>query len=202
MLRYRSLIVTNKNPRIAPPSEQKIKLEVFLKIDVLVAQIIKAPNFDNFTTSDVRSSYITLKNDPSLDRVIVRKKLYAELLKLVKKGWLNKKSTGRKGSTRFSKTELFDPECLNVLQVNKPISKMFKEDKNKNLTAKLNLYKADLLLNIGESEAYKELYSEFPELVDEIQPQFNKARDNNTRILGKIRAIESLLEQDEPVEKI
>lgn len=202
MLRYRSLIVTNKNPRIAPPSEQKIKLEVFLKIDVLVAQIIKAPNFDNFTTSDVRSSYITLKNDPSLDRVIVRKKLYAELLKLVKKGWLNKKSTGRKGSTRFSKTELFDPECLNVLQVNKPISKMFKEDKNKNLTAKLNLYKADLLLNIGESEAYKELYSEFPELVDEIQPQFNKARDNNTRILGKIRAIENLLEQDEPVEKI
>jgi hypothetical protein len=202
LLRYRSLIVTNKNPRIAPPSEQKIKLEVFLKIDVLVAQIIKAPNFDNFTTSDVRSSYITLKNDPSLDRVIVRKKLYAELLKLVKKGWLNKKSTGRKGSTRFSKTELFDPECLNVLQVNKPISKMFKEDKNKNLTAKLNLYKADLLLNIGESEAYKELYSEFPELVDEIQPQFNKARDNNTRILGKIRAIESLLEQDEPVEKI
>lgn len=202
MLRYRSLIVTNKNPRIAPPSEQKIKLEVFLKIDVLVAQIIKAPNFDNFTTSDVRSSYITLKNDPSLDRVIVRKKLYAELLKLVKKGWLNKKSTGRKGSTRFTKTELFDPECLNVLQVNKPISKMFKEDKNKNLTAKLNLYKADLLLNIGESEAYKELYSEFPELVDEIQPQFNKARDNNTRILGKIRAIESLLEQDEPVEKI
>jgi len=196
------LIVTNKNPRIAPLSEQKIKLEVFLKIDVLVAQIIKAPNFDNFTTSDVRSSYITLKNDPSLDRVIVRKKLYAELLKLVKKGWLNKKSTGRKGSTRFSKTELFDPECLNVLQVNKPISKMFKEDKNKNLTAKLNLYKADLLLNIGESEAYKELYSEFPELVDEIQPQFNKARDNNTRILGKIRAIESLLEQDEPVEKI
>ena len=91
MLRYRSLIVTNKNPRIAPPSEQKIKLEVFLKINVLVAQIIKAPNFDNFTTSDVRSSYITLKNDPSLDRVIVRKKLYAELLKLVKKGWLNKK---------------------------------------------------------------------------------------------------------------
>jgi hypothetical protein len=57
-------------------------------------------------------------------------------------------------------------------------------------------------LNIGESEAYKELYSEFPELVDEIQPQFNIARDNNTRILGKIRAIEGLLEQDNPVEKI
>jgi hypothetical protein len=167
-----------------------------------VAQIIKAPNFDNFTTSDVRSSYITLSNDPSLDPIVVRRKLYAELLKLVKKGWLNKKSTGRKGSTRFSKTELFDSDYLVALQADKPIKEIFEEEKNKNLIAKLNHYKAELLLNIGESEAYKELYSEFPELVDEIQPQFNEARDNNTRILGKIKAIEGLLKKNIPVETI
>jgi hypothetical protein len=167
-----------------------------------VAQIIKAPNFDNFTTSDVRSSYITLKNDPSLDPIIARRRLYAELLKLVKKGWLKKKNVNKKGATRFGKTELFDPEYLDALQANKPKAKVFKEDKQKNLITKLNHYKAELLLNIGESEAYKELYSEFPELVDELQPQYNKARDNNTRILGKIRAIEGLLKQDEPLEKI
>jgi hypothetical protein len=173
-----------------------------VKIDVAVAQIIKAPNFDNFTTSDVRSSYITISNDPSLDPAVVRRKLYAELLKFVKKGWLNKKSTGRKGSTRFSKTGLFDADHLDSFQRNKPIENLLTEDKQKNLIAKLNHYKAELLLNIGESEAYKDLYSEFPELVDEIQPQFNKAKDNNTRILGKIKAIEGLLEQDKPVEKI
>jgi hypothetical protein len=173
-----------------------------LKIDVLVAQIIKAPNFDNFTTSEVRSSYITLKNDPSLDPVVVRRKLYAELLKLVKKGWLKKRNVSKKGSTRFSKTELFDSEYLGALQAEKPIKYIFEEEKNKNLIAKLNHYKAELLLNIGESEAYKELYSEFPELVDEIQPQFNEARDNNTRILGKIKAIEGLLKKNIPVETI
>ena len=57
-------------------------------------------------------------------------------------------------------------------------------------------------MNIGESEAYKELYSEHPELVEEIQPLFNKAKDNNTRILGKIRAIEGLLEHDKCVDKL
>ena len=46
-----------------------------MKIDDFVAKIIKAPNFDNFTTSDVRSSYIALKNDPSLDPIVVRRKL-------------------------------------------------------------------------------------------------------------------------------
>ena len=76
------------------------------------------------------------------------------------------------------------------------------DDKQEQLLSKLNHYKAELLLNIGESEAYKELYSEFPALVGDLQPQYNKARDNNTRILGKIRAIEGLLKRDKRIEKI
>ena len=71
-----------------------------------------------------------------------------------------------------------------------------------NLVTKLKHYKADLLLSIGESEAYKELYSEHPEIIEEIQPLFNTAKDNNTRILGKIRAIEGLLEHNKSVDKL
>ena len=171
-----------------------------MKIDVLVVQIIVAPNFDNFTTSEVRSSYITLKNDGSLDPVKLRKKLYAELLKLVKKGWLKKKSSNIKGLTRFSKTALFDANALtNSTQTEIMVKSFSGSTKPHTLSAKLNHYKAELLLNIGETEAYKEVYAEFPELVDEIQPQYNVARDNNTKILGKIRAIEGLMKHDEDV---
>lgn len=173
-----------------------------MKIDPSVAQILTARNFDNFTTSEVRSSYITLKNDPSLDPVVIRKKLYAELLKLVKKGWLVKKSTNKKGRTRFSKTKQFDADYLASLQVTQPLKAKLEEKTHINLVAKLNHYKADLLLSIGESEAYKELYSEHPELIEEIQPLFNTAKDNNTRILGKIRAIEALLEHNKSVDKL
>ena len=179
----------------------KIHLEVILKIDLSVAQIIRAPNFDNFTTSDVRSSYITLKNDPSLDPIVVRKKLYAELLKLVKKGWLVKKNTHKKGATRFSKTKLFDAEYFDCLQTRQPVKTSF-EEAHHSLITKLNQYKAELLLSIGESEAYKDLYSVHPKLKEEIQPLFNTAKDNNTRILGKIRAIEGLLEHGKPVDKL
>lgn len=202
MLRIRSLIVTKKNTNIAPPSEQLTYLGVILKIDVSVAQIIKAPNLDNFTTGEVRSSYITLKNDPSLDPIIVRRKLYAELLKLVKKGWLVKRNTNQKGATRFIKTQLFDVAYLNSLQGMQSAKKGLEEDIHKSLVTKLNHYKAELLLNIGESEAYKELYSEHPELVEEIQPLFNKSKDNNTRILGKIGAIERLIEHNKLVDRL
>ena len=174
-----------------------------MKFDPFVAQIIVATNFDHFTTSDVRSAYLALKSDPSLVPTTVRRNIYAELLKLVKKGWLKKLASNKKGFTRFNKTDIFDVNAITKLaQFDVTNSSEKQGDKQVKLLGKLNHYKAELLLNIGESEAYKELYSEFPELVDELQPQYNKARDNNTRILGKIRAIEGLLKQDEPLEKI
>ncbi|CAM2997811.1 MULTISPECIES: hypothetical protein [Pseudoalteromonas] len=174
-----------------------------MKFDPLVAQIIVASNFDNFTTSDVRSAYLALKNDTSLVPTIVRRSIYAELLKLVKKGWLKKLVSNKKGFTRFNKTENFNIEVISKLASSIPISIAKKvDDKRALLLSKLNHYKAELLLNMGESEAYKELYLESPELVDELQPQYNKARDNNTRILGKIRAIEGLLQQNNALEKI
>ncbi|WP_350544875.1 hypothetical protein [Pseudoalteromonas sp. 5-MNA-CIBAN-0065] len=174
-----------------------------MKFDPLVAQIIVAPNFDNFTTSDVRSAYLTLKNDFSLVPTAVRRSIYAELLKLVKKGWLKKVVSNKKGFTRFNKTENFNVEVITHLASAMSITIAEKADnKHVLLLGKLNHYKAELLLNLGESEAYKELYLESPELVDELQPQYNKARDNNTRILGKIRAIEGLLKQNEALDKI
>lgn len=170
-----------------------------MKIDPYVAQIIVVETFNNFTTNDVRSTYLVLKNDPSLEPTSVRRKIYAELLKLVKKGWLKKLISKKKGFTRFSKTSLFDIEKIRVASECPPSNDTKNVDnKTAQLMGKLNSYKAELLLNIGESEAYKELYSEFPELIDEIQPKYNKARDNNTRILGKIRAIEGLMDQDSP----
>ena len=174
-----------------------------MKLDPVVAQIIVVKSFDNFITSDVRSAYLALKNDTSLDPATIRRKIYAELLKLVKKGWLNKLVPEAKGFTRFSKTVLFEVDTLRLNIECEPTNAIKDIDRKKEpLLGKLNIYKAELLLNMGESEAYKELYSEFPELIDEIQPKYNKARDNNTRILGKIRAIEGLLKQDEPLEKI
>ncbi|MFB0981032.1 MAG: hypothetical protein QMC62_08960 [Alteromonadaceae bacterium] len=174
-----------------------------MKLDPLVAQIIVAKNFVHFTTSDVRSAYLVLKSDHTIEPSILRRKIYGELLKLVKKGWLKKIMSKTKGLTRFSKTEFFDAEAITLKTKCEATDSLNEYDeKQKQLLGKLNHYKAELLLNIGESEAYKELYSEFPYFADEIQPQYNKARDNNTRILGKIRAIEGLLKQDKPLEKI
>jgi hypothetical protein len=174
-----------------------------LKLDPFVAQIIVIKNIDNFTTADVRIAYLTLKKDPSLDSSNVRRKIYSELLKLVKKGWLNKLISRKKGLTRFSKTELFNYDEITLKLKRELDNKIEKNyDTQGQLRFKLKSYKTELLLSIGESEAYKELYSEFPPLINELQPQYNKAKDNNTKILGKIRAVEGLLKQGKSIEGI
>lgn len=169
-----------------------------MKLDPVVAQILVAENFDHFTTSDVRSAYLALKNDSTLEPSTVRRKIYAELLKLVNKDWLKRVISKNKGLTRFSKTDDFD---VVAIKSKCGSANQLENNKQGQLLGKLNFYKAELLLNIGESEAYKEIYSEFPELGDEIQPKFNTARDNNTKILGKIRAIEGLIKQEKAEKK-
>jgi hypothetical protein len=165
-------------------------------LDPFVAQIIEAENFDKFTTSDVRSAYFALKKDPTLDSAEVRRMIYAELMKLVKKGWLERNIPKQKGLTRFKKTVHFDAKSLPV----KPIALLhisddYSIDEHKKLSAKLNYYKSELLLSLGESEAYKEIYLELPDLAEEIQPKYNSARENSTKLLGKIKAIETIIEQ-------
>jgi len=54
-------------------------------------------------------------------------------------------------------------------------------------------YKQQLLLNMGEAEEYKKLCVEYPELQFELQSKYNSVREKNTKILGNIKAIESLL---------
>jgi hypothetical protein len=165
-------------------------------LDPVVAQVIEAGNFDNFTTSDVRSAFLALKKDPKLDPSDVRRMIYSELLKLVRKGWLKKSISKVKGQTRFSKTSLFDANNLQVKTISfESIAATKTDGHHQKLLEKLVCYKAELLQSIGESEAYKDIYLDMPELVDEIQPKYHMARDNNTKLLGKIKAIEDIIRQ-------
>ncbi|MFT5717724.1 MAG: hypothetical protein ACI9T7_001922 [Oleiphilaceae bacterium] len=165
-------------------------------LDPFVAQIIQADNFDHFTTSDVRAAFLTLKTDPDLDRSDVRRMIYAELMKLVKKGHLKKIISKHKGQTKFRKTTIFNLDDFQIKPMKVAPNKIPETDSShRKLTSKLNFYKTELLQNLGESEAYKDVYQDMPELISEIQPKYDIARDNATKLLGKIKAIEEMIKQ-------
>ena len=168
-----------------------------MKLNSLVAQIICAPNFDHFSTLEVRSAYLTLNSDKSIEPSEARRFVYSELLKLLKKGWLRKSTSKKKALTTFVKTDEFDPngiivskkepESANQGAVDDPI-----ETIGDKLVERLASYKNDLLSGLGEAEEYKRLCKQFPDLHSTLQPKYNQVREHNSKLLGSIKAIENL----------
>lgn len=168
-----------------------------MKLNSLVAQIICAPNFDHFSTLEVRSAYLTLNNDKSVDPNDARRFVYCELLKLVKKGWLRKSVSKKKAITSFVKTDEFDPNGI-IVSTQKPEEAQTVsaddpiETIGDKLVERLAGYKNDLLSGLGEAEEYKRLCKQFPDLYSTLQPKYNQVREHNSKLLGSIKAIENL----------
>ena len=169
-----------------------------MKLNNLVAQIVVAPNFDRFSTVEVRSAYLALNEDKSIDPNDARRFVYTELLKLVNKGWLKKSVSKKKEITSFIKTEEFDPDSIDVnpeeyVEKKKGSACRESPSSSETLTERLNRYKNELLTGLGEAEEYKRLCEQFPKLKSKLQPKYNEVREHNSKLLGSIKAVENLI---------
>ena len=168
-----------------------------MKLNQLLAQIISAPNFNNFSAVELRAAYIALHSDKKLDPSAVRKFVYAELVKLIKKGWLRKTVSKKKEITTYIKTSSFNANGITYIHAeenNDEKSALFQCRTIQNsLQDRLRKYKNELLINYGESNEYKQLCNDFPDLYKLLQPQYNNAREQNARLLGQIKAVENLI---------
>lgn len=163
--------------------------------------ILSMPNIDCFSTVEIRTAYVALNKDPLLNPSMVRRHIYTEIIKFVKKGWLKKLVSQKKGITRFVKTDLFYLQEFNITPapvvidkvdpINKPSDVIISD----NLLSRLNSYKSILLEGLGEAEEYKNLRNEFPKMHNSLLEKYNAVREKNTRLLGKIKAIENLINQ-------
>jgi len=169
-----------------------------MKLNNLVAQIIVAPNFDHFSTVEVRSAYLALNEDKYIDPNDARRFVYTELLKLVNKGWLKKSVSKKKEITSFIKTEIFDPDGIDVnpekyVEKKKDTKLAETPPLGEALTERLNHYKNELLTGLGEADEYKRLCEQFPDLKSKLQPRYNEVREQNSKLLGSIKAVENLI---------
>ena len=165
-----------------------------------IGKIIVLPNIDYFSVVEIRTAYMAQKNDADLDKSDARRFVYAELIKLVKLGWLKKTVSIKKGITSYAKTKLFDTSKL-IKQVdpttqNATSANTFnKINVPEHLLARLHDYKSALLEGLGEADEYKNLRNEFPDMHESLLKKYNQVREKNTRLLGQIKAVENLIKQ-------
>lgn len=165
-----------------------------MRLDQFVAEIISAPNFDHFSALEVRSAYLTLNSDKTIKPSDARRFVYSELVKLVKHGWLRKIVSKKKEITSFVKTELFDASMLVKLPTASPGATQNTSRVSAELKKRLNTYKNELLIGIGEIDEYEKLCEIFPELKEELLAKYENVREQNSKLLGSIKAIEELFD--------
>lgn len=164
-----------------------------MKLDPLVCQIITMPNIDHFTVVEVRTAYLMLANNINLNKVTVRKFVYAELNKLVKRGWLNKTTSDVKGISRFKKTKLFDYGVLKENITKKAPSERPSSSLKKQLKHSLNESNIELLKGLGALETYMSLWQRYPNESPELKKKYKAVQENNHILEGRIRALKDIL---------
>lgn len=181
-------------------SQLKMKLKAELN------QILSDPTFDNFTVLELRNTLLNSLDDKNLNKSEVRQVAYSQVLWLTKKGHLSKIDASNNRKIRYKKTAIFYSSLKTTssesssTDITDATPTMDSHNHiQQNLLEKLQLYKFELLTCLGESDEYKTLYSEFPELKKQLKESYHQTKDHSSKLLGRIKAIESLIQhQDQP----
>jgi hypothetical protein len=165
-----------------------------MKLDETFKFIVSNPRLDHFSAIEVRTAYLIIDDNCESSASELRRFVYAELVKLVNRGWLKKMTSKKKGVTNYVKTDLFNlkPQVQDAIE-HRLLNVEHSNDNYQSIRCRLQDYKNDLLEGLGEAEEYRALRNDFPHMHDELQPKYNSIREANSRLLGKIKAIETII---------
>ena len=65
------------------------------------------------------------------------------------------------------------------------------------LQEKIQHYKTEMLMSMGETEAYSEWVQEMPNFADQVKPHYQNTREQAKLMLGKVKGFERLLAEYE-----
>jgi hypothetical protein len=161
----------------------------------LMEQLANSP----FSTTSIRDLYLAqISNPENSGRNSIRKHIYRELLRLESAGVIERHDgeTGR--GCKFIYRGV--PSGISVENKRSPFAKPERKKEFsmdpatlKGLKEELSKRKVELMAGIGEAEEYQRLYNKFPALQQTVRTQYFESRDRSTKLLGQLRAVETVL---------
>ncbi|MGB3727124.1 MAG: hypothetical protein WA981_15350 [Glaciecola sp.] len=161
-----------------------------IKFDVL--SLVKNLDLSSFSINQLNTAYLKMPACPHTNAKTSKQYLYRSIKCLVNSGSL--RSLKRSGSNvieyQLTSQDIPDSKHSNGEEESRTTSDI--EICNM-LREKLKHSKLSLLTSIGETEAYKECVESMPAIQDKVQSKYNIARDNTSKLLGKVNAYETLI---------
>jgi len=172
-----------------------------INLDSELITLLSSASFDKFTVLELRSAYLALSPKLELDKTEARRFVYRHILRLEKKGLLKRTDSKKTDKTTYAKTATFDINKFS--EINHPLGENIVTQPDEpiipsdvliqGLIDKLQGYKVELLINTGETDEYKSLCREYPQLKEQLQESYNLARENNRIIIGNVKALEKTI---------
>ncbi|TYK66823.1 hypothetical protein [Colwellia echini] len=167
-----------------------------IKLNKTFIEIISMPNINHFSAVEIRTAYIAITKDEKLVPAEVRRFIYEELLKLERRGWIEKVTSKKRKVTRYSKTESFnflESNTLDFIKSNPiqvPTNSIQKE-----LIFKINQYKKELIEGLGSLDECLRLRGRYPGLYTTLKRKHDILKEQNHMLIGKINILDDLINQ-------
>lgn len=184
-------------------------------LDRKLFEILTQEKKKTFTTKELRDSYAATLTGSDFKLADVRLYVYEEIRRMIRVSWVvpdrQKKTRDQKYYLQSQPSELSiefiehgftkwlrggrrrvsaeiaktpDPE------VNKPRNLV---EEVKHLESLMKEVQLELLASVGEAERYKQLMADLPDIRNKIEKEYLSIRDQSSRLLGHVRAIEKTL---------
>ncbi|MEQ3633956.1 MAG: hypothetical protein VB954_15205 [Thalassolituus sp.] len=166
---------------------------------------------DSFTVAMLTTYYLDRPESPHRSKKPARQFVYRNMVRLMKAG-LMEKLPDDGGWPKYQLTQKFRSQysslkkpasALSTLppKAAPPVKALAKAKPKKiqpkkpvaALRERLSKHRSDMLCALGEAEEYESLCKELPEFSEEEQSLYAEARERSALLLGKIKALESLL---------
>jgi hypothetical protein len=149
-----------------------------------------------FTITELKSAYMVLPGCVHRTDKAAWQFVYRQVVRLEKKGLLQRVEGPHGDRARYQRTGQ-DTAVNTVSNIDTNAqnnSAELGDDMTlRCLKEKLHRYQIEMLSAIGETEEYDAICSELPHMQDAVQELYNEARDRCSKILGRVKALESIL---------
>ena len=159
---------------------------------------LKQLTLEAFTVHELTKIYLNASPREHSSHKSARQFVYRNMQRMMKAGLMVRESIDgcwpKYSLTSLVKHDLIKPPSSDIEQaIKEDNSPSFDTQSILQLKERLHRHRSDMLSAIGEAEEYDELCLAHPNFKDEVQSLYNKARERSALLLGKVKALETLL---------
>lgn len=167
------------------------------KLNSELIALLTDESMKSFTVLNLRDEYekrYGLKG--CRNKAELRSLVYRRVLALQKKGYVLKAGTSQENEVFYTVSDkLYEDYSDGERAEANACDDSLDFDQIKQLKSRLNQYEIDMLSCTGECEEYRQLAKDYPFLRKQIAPLLREARESSSELLGKMKAINNLLQE-------